>query len=257
MSFHFTGNHTVTCQNPIFCKVSIKEPYGGGQKTATILKEQMVRTNQVDINKNGEITRYITQEGEPRPNEVVARSSDSISVSFTLVLKDFDESMQSVHDNETYHTLIPHGKPPKAEELMNNMNDLGLTVNEDNEYFLIMRFPVTNKRRGSVRLQHSKLKQYMEGRRKRVTIRETKAPDWKGVVSFVFGIFSVLLTCILGQFWEEDKRPFVSRRNRKVQPPVRCVNGRNAAAMNHKSNIAYGTSSGTVRGRHSVANRRK
>ena len=221
---------------------------------AHIHRKQFIRSNQVEINAKGEITKFITKDDEPNTDTVEKVEGEKQFVSYTVVLKPFDETMEKEDDDaddDDYNAEVKVGKliekKPERKLLQQSLIRLGVEPNEYNEYVFILRKYAKNKRRGSVRPQHSRLKSYLSGRRKLVTVRENKGPSWSGVFCLVFGLFTLLISIILGQFWEEDNRPHVKRRLRQQNQ------------MKQNANIfgTSGYSSGIVRARNSTITRRR
>ena len=213
--------------------------------------------------------KFITKEGEPNPDNVAANKDLSL-VSFTLVLQPYELAMGNTKgfENKNNNEQIGSEKEetPSTKQLLENLQKLGLKQNENNEYVVIMRKYSKNKRRGTVRSQHSRLKSYIDGKRKTINIRENKPPSWQGVLAFVSGLFCMLLTGLLGQFWEEDKRAFVSRRGRQQQQQQKQKQRQqgmsrqtNLSKPNRSAstNVSSGYSSGSGTARYSVTSRRR
>jgi len=76
----------------------------------------------------------------------------------------------------------------------------------DGQYLLTMRkYNVGHKMR-RVSALVNKINLFVNGSKDRLVIRENRIVVWQGIVGMVFGIFSFLLSLLLGQFSEPDNR---------------------------------------------------
>jgi len=248
------GSTTLICTYTTYCTLKIKEPYGSGKKLAKIHRGQIVRSNQVEINKKGQITKFITNDGEPDINNISSDFGEATSVSYTLVLKPYHKGIGN-QGEVSYNDDVAHELHPTENEMESSLEKMALELDKNNEYVILLRKYAKKKRRSSVRQQHNRLKSYILRKRKRLTVRENKSPNWFGVLSFVFGLFSTMLTALIGQFWEEDKRPFVSRRGRNQGTKRPNNYPSRSSTSGTRTSVAYGESSS--RGVHTVVNRRK
>lgn len=211
-SLMITGAVTIIkCDNQhLYCSLSMKRRGRRGKTKVKIHRDQLVRTNFVEINESGEITSFVTADGEPNPERVAGsrRGSDPFP-SYTLVLRPYERRMSLGESESAGENKV--GAEPR--DLVGNLETLGLTPNQNGEHQIIMRqYESSKNRRKTARAQHNRLKQYIDKRRNSVSIRERVSASWKGVLMLVFGMFGAMFTAVGGQFWEEDKRSFVSRR---------------------------------------------
>lgn len=95
----------------------------------------------------------------------------------------------------------------KDNELLPNLENIEpFAIKEaDHQYRVIMRrYNVGHKRRRVTSLI-TKIKMYASGQKDTLTIRENRILAWQGILLIVFGVFSGLLSLLLGQFSEPDK----------------------------------------------------
>lgn len=95
----------------------------------------------------------------------------------------------------------------KDNELLPNLESiLPFAIQEaDHQYRVIMRrYNVGHKRRRVASLI-TKIKMYASGQKDTLVIRENRILAWQGILLIVLGVFSGLLSLLLGQFSEPDK----------------------------------------------------
>jgi len=88
-----------------------------------------------------------------------------------------------------------------------NLEMLGdfATLETEGQYMVTMRrYNVRDKRRRVSSLVN-KVNLYINGTKDRLVIRENRNIVWQGIVGLVFGVFSLLLSLVLGQFFEPQK----------------------------------------------------
>lgn len=89
------------------------------------------------------------------------------------------------------------------------------TKEANHQYRVIMRkFNVGHKRRRVTSLI-SKINMYAAGQKDTLIIRENRIVAWQGILLIVFGVFSMLLSMLLGQFSDPDT---LHPRRRKPTP---------------------------------------
>lgn len=265
-SLSVNGASTVlTCQKKTtganMCTLAIKR-FGERKKvTEKIHRTQIVRTNMVEINENNRILKFVTTDGEPDPEGQVEAIFDRVEyMSYTMVLRPFDKSETDDDDDDD------DSNNNNLDALRDNLHRLGLTRNARGEYQLIMRPYEPNKRRNTSRNQYNRLRQYVSRTRHGVTLRERRGAGWKGIAALVLGMFGIMLTALLGQFWEEDTRPFVSRRrssanasSTKNNPHSRSsgTTTRNATSNHNTADSDTFGRMAVIGGRHSTVTKRK
>lgn len=85
------------------------------------------------------------------------------------------------------------------------------------EYLLHFRDYNVGQTRRLARSVAAKINAYAKGRRNKVTVRENRPVAWQGLLLLIFGIFSTLLSLLIGQFWEESDGLEGSHRKRMAE----------------------------------------
>ena len=137
--------------------------------------------------------------------------------SYILVLRDAVpefENNENEEEEESPSMIMARKMHERHNAMMYDPNSLGSKLapfaihsdfNDDNslEYNLHLRdFNVAQTRR-LARTSVSKINAYSKGRRSSFSIREARPVSWQGLMLLIFGIFSLILCLLLGQFWEE------------------------------------------------------
>eukprot|EP00555_Chaetoceros_dichaeta_P014647 CAMPEP_0198271752 /NCGR_PEP_ID=MMETSP1447-20131203/50490_1 /TAXON_ID=420782 /ORGANISM="Chaetoceros dichaeta, Strain CCMP1751" /LENGTH=339 /DNA_ID=CAMNT_0043964519 /DNA_START=68 /DNA_END=1087 /DNA_ORIENTATION=+ len=92
--------------------------------------------------------------------------------------------------------------------------------NSMGEYVLIMRRYNIGHTKRRVATLVTRIKQYSKEHRNRITVREKRTARWQGILGIVFGMFSLLLALIGGQFSDPKPTlggPGVTQRRRKAK----------------------------------------
>lgn len=88
------------------------------------------------------------------------------------------------------------------------------------EYVLIMRRYNIGHTKRKVATIVTRIKQYSKEHRSRITVREKRNVRWQGILGIVFGMFSLLLALLGGQFSDPKPTlggPGVTQRRRKAR----------------------------------------
>ena len=118
--------------------------------------------------------------------------------------------------------------------------------NDDMEYIVNMRmFNFGNTRRRAL-TSVTKVNSYSKNRRTRVMITESKNIAWQTVIAIVFGLFSLTLSLLIGQFWEpaETERVGGPGTRRRVPPPRRRQAGVSTSKVRGANPSGYGSYGG-------------
>jgi len=187
------------------CNLHIKLP-GKGKIKLTLHRKQLISTKQISVSVDGEATKDIHE--KYRYGEAEEGTANGLFDSYTLMIADYDKDTM---DPESVESI----EYDSIRKLRPIFREIGLDHGPRGEIVVLMRRYNLNKRRGSARGQYTRLKNYIDGKRNKVTIKEDAAPSFKGVLSLVTGVFTFLLTLLIGQFWDKRKG-FVSRQGRKT-----------------------------------------
>ena len=70
---------------------------------------------------------------------------------------------------------------------------------------IIRKFGINQSRR-RVKTTVQKIDSYIKRRRHKLTVKENTPPAWQGILLLVLGIFGLLLTMLIGQYWEPPEK---------------------------------------------------
>ncbi|CAB9499653.1 expressed unknown protein [Seminavis robusta] len=111
--------------------------------------------------------------------------------------------------------------PGDAEEILSNeIPSSPLTTierfmekgSEENTLTIIIRKFNIGQSRRRVKTTVQKIDSYIKRRRHKLTIKENVPPAWQGILLLVVGIFGLLLTVLIGQFWDDDSSHLPKKR---------------------------------------------
>lgn len=78
---------------------------------------------------------------------------------------------------------------------------------EDNGlYSLHFRHFTLSQTRMRIRSSVSKVESYIKKRRQKLLVKESATLPWQGILCLIFGLVGLLLTLLVGQFWDEPPR---------------------------------------------------
>jgi len=118
----------------------------------------------------------------------------------------------------------------------------------DGQYLLTMRkYSVGHKRRRVTALVN-KINLYAKGTKDKLLVRENRIIVWQAIVGMIFGVFSFLLSLLIGQYSEPEKKTRArgpgSRPSRKLQSysshRVASIPSRKVSSKIHQNPKAYG-----------------
>lgn len=72
----------------------------------------------------------------------------------------------------------------------------------DERTIIIRQFGIQQSRR-RVKTTAQKIDSYIKRRRHKLTVKENAPPSWQGILMLVLGLFGLLLSLLIGQFWDE------------------------------------------------------
>ena len=116
---------------------------------------------------------------------------------------------------KTYRIKILQHDPTNDEGGDNSNNSIDedfskikdyLSVEEDGSYTMHFRHFGLSQTRMRVRSNVNKVESYIKKRRQKLLLKESATLPWQGILCLVFGLVGVLLTLLIGQFYEEETR---------------------------------------------------
>lgn len=205
------------------CSLDVVEPNTPRSHTL-ISRKQIVRTDYVKLDDStGEIVEVLQGSYRPRAGRKgKGKKYSKYFDSYTLVLKDHNtEEMGEMKEHiESFSAHAQKSLIPYNELSASAIQKIGIVRNiTTGEHLCILRRYWGNHRAWA---NFSRLKSYVQGRRNSVTIREYRSPSVLGILLIVFGIFTMVFSLILGQFWNDNddtrsnshRQTVVARRKR-------------------------------------------
>ena len=211
------------------CDLEITPPGPPKVTRVTILREQLVRSEAVKADPDGNVVRVLegTAAAGVLPHRYAAKKKkkgknprydvgdkgpdeDGNYDSYVLVASEFGPDKANDDDDgatEGTEAQNQQKKPPRiGRHPTNSLEPLSRIVqpNEAGEYVMQMRrFNLGQSRRKALTTV-TRINSYIRNRRHKLQIRETKHVAWQAIVAIVFGIFSLILSLLCGQFWEPE-----------------------------------------------------
>jgi hypothetical protein len=116
-----------------------------------------------------------------------------------------EESGEVVPERHVSRTLVESGFADQSS------NSHATAVHLPDEYRIVLRKYRIIQTRRRIRNQLQKIDSYIKLRRQKLHFKENAPPDWRGIVLMVFGFIGLLLSILLGVFWDEehyDSKPY-------------------------------------------------
>ncbi len=112
---------------------------------------------------------------------------------------------------------------------------------ENDMFALHFRHFTMSQSRMRIRSGVNKVESYVKRRRQKLIVKESANLPWQGILCLVFGLVGVLLTLLIGQFWEEEPRrqggPGARRSHQKSS--YRSSNGARRMPSRPKTTTQY------------------
>lgn len=211
------------------CDLEITPPGPPKVTRVTILREQLVRSEAVKADPDGNVVRVLegTAAAGVLPHRYAAKKKkkgknprydvgdkgpdkDGNYDSYVLVASEFGPDKANDDDDgvaQGTEAKNDQKKPPRTgRHPTNSLEPLSRIVqpNEAGEYIIQMRrFNLGQSRRKALTTV-TRINSYIRNRRHKLQIRETKHVAWQAIVAIVLGIFSLILSLLCGQFWEPE-----------------------------------------------------
>lgn len=213
------------------CYVQVT-PWGRAKTTSlSIARSQLARVETVAttydgvyINSNPNIkteTRYDHRGGKYNKKSGASKGPDLDGnyVSYALYLKDetsfaYQRSQggngaeTKPADNNSEHPIVDLQPLKKFME-----------VTEDGSYRLSVRKFGMQQSRRRVRTMFAKIDSYIHRRRQKLVMKESKSPSVLAIIMMVGGLVGLLLTLLIGAFWEDDELYERERQHRSKLKP--------------------------------------
>lgn len=200
------------------CTFSITPKGWKGSHTITFPRHQLVKAESMKVDEAGEYVSIsprlddfddIPQKGKNknRKKSTSYKGPDKRGhyPSYRLTLREFEE-MPDHHGNVKDREDIGDEKED------GEMDSVRLTMLEDwmergPEFTLnlIIRKHGIFQSRRRVKTTVQKIDSYIKRRRHKLTVKENTPPSWQGILMLVLGIFGLLLTMLIGQYWEPEE----------------------------------------------------
>lgn len=225
------------------CKLKIIKPGRGKEFNLQFHRDQIVNVNHIKVDVNGDIyssdggiemfdSYYITlnqfgkeaaidlfseqrrrlaNQGEKaitKEQMIEMEKYGSAAMTDPSLREQLEEHSQMTditsHDREQgndEHEKLKRYDLPRLDTL----NDVAISEGLGQYKLILRKYNIMHKRR-RVSALVSKINYYSSGRKSKLIIRENRNVMWQGILSCVFGSFSFLLSLLLGQFWEPEKK---------------------------------------------------
>mmetsp|Transcript_39852 Transcript_39852/g.56170 ORF Transcript_39852/g.56170 Transcript_39852/m.56170 type:complete len:303 (+) Transcript_39852:133-1041(+) len=194
---HGNASIWLTCHAQ-YCLLQITPPGRVGTTSFEFSRHQLVRGRAIKVNKYGEFIGIdnsptlplYTSKGKKNKKSTGSKGPDTNGHydSYFVVLK--DGSSDNPHDEyETDLSAIDHFVTRDPEF-------------PDHANLQMRKFNLGQTRRRTKTLV-SKIDSYQKNRRHQLTLKENATLSWQGILALILGLFGGMLTCIIGQFYDE------------------------------------------------------
>jgi len=210
------------------CTLEITPP---GTRTMTVVfpRSQLHSAQAIKTDKVGNFLLIDTDKYEPparkkkkkhkKTNDWNKRGPDTLGRYKTYQINFLKESPENNEDK------IDNGDFFKVKDY--------LTPGDDGMYALHFRHFSLSQNRMRIRSNINKVESYIKKRRQKLILKESANLPWQGILCLVFGLVGLLLTILIGQFFEEEPRSLLgpgARRSQQKSSYRRTNNGRRTAS---------------------------
>eukprot|EP00521_Asterionellopsis_glacialis_P014911 CAMPEP_0195305350 /NCGR_PEP_ID=MMETSP0707-20130614/36137_1 /TAXON_ID=33640 /ORGANISM="Asterionellopsis glacialis, Strain CCMP134" /LENGTH=355 /DNA_ID=CAMNT_0040369443 /DNA_START=128 /DNA_END=1195 /DNA_ORIENTATION=+ len=238
------GSVWLTC-TALECTLEINPPYGKNKAKLQFARKHLVASYPVKVDKDGTFQEVDKtggmgsyQGGRGRSNKKANKYRkgpdvhgwfDSYSIHLKSQITAVTNEDGGDDDDATYpnpHIQQPgRTDTPKISDITSQLQtvspeyyDRGTQEDKDKDnYIFYMRQFNLGKSRRRTRTQTTKVESYIAGRRHRLNLKENSGLAWQGVLAIVVGIFTFILTILLGQFADEPKGFHAAKSKREEQ----------------------------------------
>lgn len=188
------------------CKLEVTPP---GTKTMTVLfpRSQLRNAQAIKTDAVGNFLEIDTDKYEPPPRGGKNKNKRPSNYN--------SKKPDAMGKYKTYRIKILQRVPTNDEGGDNRNNSIDedfskikdyLSVEEDGSYTMHFRHFGLSQTRMRVRSNVNKVESYIKKRRQKLLLKESATLPWQGILCLVFGLVGVLLTLLIGQFYEEETR---------------------------------------------------
>jgi hypothetical protein len=186
------------------CKLQITPP---GSRTVTLdfARGQLLSAHGIKTNNEGDFLKFDTDKYNPSQRgknkysktKNSYKGADEFGEYRSYAIK-FKASTKSSDEGETEKSEddVPDGDFTTISQFLS-------PGEEEGTYMLYMRkFGMTHSKT-RVRSMINKVESYVKKRRQKLVLKETVTVAWQGILSLVLGLMGIMMTLLIGQFWED------------------------------------------------------
>jgi len=190
------------------CTLEVTPP---GTKTMTVVfpRSQLRIAQAIKTDADGNFLEIDTDKYEPPPRGGKNKNKYKRPSSYNSKKPD------AMGKYKTYRIKFLVRDPTNDEVRDNSNNNIDgnfskikdyLSVEEDGGYTMHFRHFGLSQTRMRVRSNVNKVESYIKKRRQKLLLKESATLPWQGILCLVFGLVGILLTLLIGQFYEEETR---------------------------------------------------
>ena len=220
ISSEYAASIWLTC-HATECTLEVTPP---GSRTSTVVfsRFQLHSSQAIKTDKAGNFLSIDTSKYEPPRAKKGKKKNKSGSYkgpdengeykSYSLKFRD-----RSPDDANKSEEDVPDGDFGPIAQYLNDDPD-----GESGVQVLHMRKFGLAQSRTRVRSNMNKVESYIKKRRQKLVIKESATLPWQGILCLVFGLMGLMLTLLIGQFWDETPKkqggPGIRRRTPAKRP---------------------------------------
>lgn len=175
----------------------------------TFVTDSAIKLNEEWKQRTSKKGKKKSSKHAPSSNTYKGPDEHGFYLSYAILLKD-KEQVGVGMNNETISQDTPIKPADLTEESERDDADLTPirkyldTTDEPGVHRLILRKFRLSQTKRRVRTMTQKVDSYIKKRRHKLILKENAPPSWQGILMCVIGLIGVLLSFLLGQFWEEE-----------------------------------------------------
>lgn len=187
------------------CTLELTPP-GARTQTVVFSRTQLYQTQATRVDKNGKFLAVDTSKYEPpergnkkkkgyKSGSYKGPDADGMYKSYCIKFH-----VQTPSNVEKTEEDVPDGDFSKVAQYL----EKDRTDDAEGEVFVLhMRKFGLAQSRTRIRSMINKVESYMKRRRQKLLVKESAPLPWQGLLFLIFGLLGLMLTLIIGQFWEE------------------------------------------------------